>query len=173
MWNSRYFRGKRKKKRNTDCRTSAAGDERVLFANQVLFFHHLVCAMRMTGKKSTRSWIFHTLTFCTHSMLHNFLCACFSLYLFHAWCSRAREKRLDTKTAKHKFLFSCCKECTCFSQRQSVKCTSMMMFFVRVRPGTTFEFVIIPFSTLFFFFPSLSLLKVRTVFMRCKSWILN
>ena len=40
-----------------------------------------------------------------------------------------------------------------------------MMFFARVRPGTTFEFLIIPYSTLFFsFFPSLSLLRLRTVF---------
>ena len=31
-------------KRNTDCRTSAAGDERVLFANQVLFFFTIRCA---------------------------------------------------------------------------------------------------------------------------------
>jgi hypothetical protein len=120
-------------KRNTDCRTSAAGDESFV-ANQVFFSFFfpscisslLLREMRMTGKKAHEVKFSIPLAFCTRCCITFLLfISCMALFFL----SVLKSKEIGYKTSKkHKFLFSCCKEYIA-EQRQSVKCSSKMIFY--------------------------------------------
>lgn len=166
MWNSRYFFGGEAKRKEVQIVEQVQPEMREFCCKSSS------CVRDANdGKKKAHEVKFSIpLTFCTHSMLHNFfLCLLFfSLYLFHAWCSRAREKRLDMRTAKHKFLFSCCKECTCFGSASRLNARRRWCFLPAFDPGPRSSLLSFRSVLLSLLFPSLIVVVMQVMNFKLK-----